>query len=59
MVQTSIVLGGSVCLYGFCGFLPTVRFGWLLSAMMLVALVGDLLLLPALLFCRSRDIDGA
>lgn len=59
MVQTSVILGGSVCLYGFCGFLPTVRFGWLLSAMMLAALMGDLLLLPALLFCRSRHAGNA
>lgn len=49
MLQTSVILGGSVCLYAFCGFLPTVRFGCLLSAMMMVALVGDLILLPALL----------
>lgn len=54
MLQTSIILGASVCLYGFCGFLPTVRFGCLLSAMMLVALAGDLLLLPALLLVRSH-----
>ena len=49
IVQTSVILGLSIVLYAFCGFLPTVRFGILLSAMMLAALVGDLLLLPALL----------
>ena len=56
IVQTSVILGLSIILYAFCGFLPTVRFGVLLSTMMLAALVGDLLLLPALLamFARSR-----
>ena len=49
MIQTSIVTGLSVSLYLFCGFLPTVRFGMLLSSMLLAALVGDLVLLPALL----------
>ena len=49
MVQTSMILGLSIVLYAFCGFLPTVRFGILLSTMMFAALIGDLLLLPALM----------
>ena len=49
MIQTSLVTGLSVFLYVFCGFLPTVRFGILLSSMLLAALLADLLLLPALL----------
>ena len=49
MIQTSLVTGFSVFLYVFCGFLPTVRFGILLSSMLLAALLADLLLLPALL----------
>lgn len=54
MVQTSMILGLSIVLYAFCGFLPTVRFGILLSAMMFAALIGDLLLLPALMtFARN------
>ena len=48
MLQTSVILGASIVLYGFCGFLPTVRFGILLSTMLFAALIGDLLLLPAL-----------
>ncbi len=49
MTQTSVILGLSIVLYAFCGFLPTVRFGWLLCGMMFSALIGDLILLPALL----------
>ena len=52
MVQTTVVCGLSIALYSYCGFLPTVRFGLLLSGMLFAALVGDLLLLPALLSTR-------
>lgn len=48
ILQTSVILGSSIVLYAFCGFLPTVRFGILLSTMLFAALIGDLLLLPAL-----------
>ena len=54
MLQTSMILGLSIVLYAFCGFLPTVRFGILLSTMMFAALVGDLLLLPALMALFSK-----
>ena len=59
IVQTSMILGLSIVLYAFCGFLPTVRFGILLSAMMLAALIGDLLLLPALLAIVARNKNPA
>ncbi len=49
MVQTSLSCGLSIGLYAFCGFLPTVRFGILLASMLMMALIGDLVLLPALL----------
>lgn len=49
MVQTSVSCGLSIGLYAFCGFLPTVRFGLLLASMLMMALMGDLILLPALL----------
>jgi len=57
MLQTSVILGVSLFLYAFCGFLPTVRFGILLSAMMFAALVGDLVLLPAIEAVR-RDVKS-
>lgn len=59
MIQTTVVCGVSVALYAFCGFLPTVRFGILLSAMLFAALIGDLVLLPAILSTRlGRHIAG-
>ena len=54
MMQTSLILGMSIVLYTFCGFLPTVRFGLLLCGMMLTALIGDLILLPALLATQVK-----
>jgi predicted RND superfamily exporter protein len=52
MLQTTVVFAIGLSLYAFCGFLPTVRFGLLLSGMMIFAIVGDLLLIPALLSTR-------
>ena len=55
ILQTSVILGASIVLYAFCGFLPTVRFGILLSTMLFAALIGDLLLLPALAAKREPE----
>lgn len=49
MIQTTVVCGLSVTLYAYCGFLPTIRFGLLLASMLFVAIVGDLIILPAIL----------
>jgi predicted RND superfamily exporter protein len=54
MAQTSIACGVAMFLYAFCGFLPTVRFGILLCSMLFMALVGDLILLPALLAAGGK-----
>lgn len=35
-------------------FTPTSRFGWLMAALMLVSLVGELIIMPALLSLRSN-----
>lgn len=52
MIQTTVVCGLSVMLYAFCGFLPTIRFGLLLAGMLFVAIIGDLIVLPAILSTR-------
>ena len=59
MLQTSVILGCSLFVFTFCGFLPTVRFGILLSAMMFAALIGDLVLLPAIVAVGRRATDTA
>jgi uncharacterized membrane protein YdfJ with MMPL/SSD domain len=40
-------------------FTPTARFGWLMAALMLVSVIGELILLPALLSLRSGGRRGA
>jgi len=49
MAQTSIICGTGLALFAFCTFLPTVRFGTLMSTMLISALVADLTVLPALI----------
>lgn len=49
MVQTSLVCGLGLAVFVFSGFLPTQRFCAMILVLMLAALVGDLVLLPALL----------
>jgi uncharacterized membrane protein YdfJ with MMPL/SSD domain len=59
MVQTTLIAGIGLSVFGFSTFAPTQRFGILMLALLVAALLGDLVLLPALLagplgsvFCR-------
>ena len=52
MLQTTVVFGVGVSLYGLSDFLPTMRFGFLLASMMFFAIIGDLIAIPALLATR-------
>jgi predicted RND superfamily exporter protein len=49
MIQSSIICGLGLLVFSFSKFIPTSRFAWLMATMLAAALVGDLLLLPALL----------
>ncbi len=49
MVQTSIVGGLGMFMHYFSAFTPTMRFGVLMLPLLGTALVGDLLMLPAIL----------
>jgi predicted RND superfamily exporter protein len=49
MIQSSVICGLGILVFAWSGFVPTSRFAWLMSAMIGTALVGDLVLLPALL----------
>ncbi|MDE0862224.1 MAG: MMPL family transporter [Rubripirellula sp.] len=61
MTQTTIVGGLGLFVFALSTFTPTQRFGTLMLVMLLAALVGDLILLPALLagpagrFFKPRD----
>lgn len=49
IVQTTIICGLGLLVYSFSGFIPTRRFAWMMFTLLVVACVGDLILLPALL----------
>ena len=54
MIHTSVICGGSMLVYLGAGFVPAARFGGLMCALLVAALIGDLILLPALLVNRPR-----
>jgi uncharacterized protein len=56
MLFTSVVIAAGFAVFAFSGFLPSVYFGLLTAAAMLMALAADLTILPALL---SRFVPKA
>lgn len=49
MMQTTIIAGFGLSVFAFSTFKPTQRFGVIMLAMLIAAVVGDLILMPALL----------
>jgi len=49
MVHTTLVCGLSLMVYSFSDFMPTRHFAFLMFGLLGIALVGDLVLLPALM----------
>jgi len=49
MMQTTAIAGFGLAIFAFSTFTPTQRFGYLMLFMLVVALIGDLIFLPALL----------
>jgi len=49
MFQTTCIAGLGMAMFAFSSFTPTQRFGYLMLTLLIAALVGDLLLLPAML----------
>jgi predicted RND superfamily exporter protein len=56
MLFTSVVIAAGFAVFGFSSFLPSVYFGLLTAAAMIIALAADLTILPALL---SRFVKPA
>lgn len=52
MLRTTAICGAGLAVYGLSSFLPAARFGWIVCVLLLAALVGDLVLLPAMLAGR-------
>ncbi|MCA9035477.1 MAG: MMPL family transporter [Planctomycetaceae bacterium] len=55
MIQTSVSCGLGLFIFSFSDFVPTSRFAILMVTLLLLALVGDLLLLPAILIARREQ----
>ena len=49
MVQTSMICGIGMLVFVFSSFMPASRFSWMVFILLMTALLGDLLILPALL----------
>lgn len=49
MLRTTVICGAGLAIYGFSSFAPAARFGILVCVLLMAALVGDLVFLPALL----------
>ncbi len=49
MVQTTVVCGFGLLVFGLSEFVPTQRFAWLMFTLLMAALVADLVFLPAIL----------
>jgi uncharacterized protein len=49
MIQSSLICGLGLLVFSFSEFVPTSRFAWLMATMLVSALIGDLLVLPAIL----------
>ena len=49
MVQSSVVCGFGLFVFALADFVPTSRFAWMMLSLLMLALLGDLAVLPALL----------
>lgn len=49
MTQTTLIGGLGLCVFGLSTFTPTQRFGVLMLVLLVAALIGDLIFLPAIL----------
>ncbi|QDV17504.1 MMPL family protein [Gimesia panareensis] len=49
MIQTSLICGLGLLVFAMSSFVPTSRFAWMMAGLLMMALLGDLIVLPALL----------
>jgi predicted RND superfamily exporter protein len=59
MEHTAIICGLGVLMYVFSPFVPVARFGWIMFLLILIAMAGDMVLLPALLASPIGRVFGA
>lgn len=49
VIQTTLTCGAGMAVFAMADFVPTMRFAWMMVALLSAALVGDLIVLPAML----------
>lgn len=54
MIQTTLICGAGLAVFALSNFVPTARFAWMMVALLGAALLGDLILLPALLLSTFK-----
>jgi hypothetical protein len=49
MIHTTLICSFALLVFSLSSFMPIRRFAWLMATLLMAALVGDLLVLPAML----------
>ncbi|MCH8923264.1 MAG: MMPL family transporter [Planctomycetes bacterium] len=49
MILTTLICGAGLAVFGLSSFVPILHFAWIMVTLLLAAIVGDLVLLPAIL----------
>ncbi len=55
MTQTSLICSLGVLVFSLSPFTPISRFAWLMFGLLMIALLCDLLILPAILYCFTKE----
>ncbi len=58
MIHTSLICSLGLLVFALSPFTPISRFAWLMFSLLLIALLCDLIVLPAILLCFSRKKSG-
>jgi predicted RND superfamily exporter protein len=59
LVQTTIICGGGMLVFGLSDFIPVARFAVLLFLLLTASLIGNIIVFPAMLFVRfGRIFEG-
>lgn len=56
MIQTTLICSCGLVVFAMSDFAPTANFAWMMVSLLLIALVGDLVLLPAILLSPAGKL---
>lgn len=58
MLNTTLICSCALLVFSFSSFMPIVRFAWLMAALLVTAIIGDLIFLPAILVSPLGKVFG-